>query len=569
MNQEVSWLLRSLTSEQEAQAKDLARKTNLHPLLLQILFHRNVTEEAEIQKFLNGNLGDLPDPFLLPDMDRAVDRLLQAMAKREKVLFFGDYDVDGITGTAQLQAFFREMDFKTTPLLPRRLEEGYGLNEKSVRRIALEKPDLLVTIDNGTRSQKEISALKDLGIETIVLDHHETPLEDQWPPVVALINPKRGDSKFPDREVASAGLAFLLIMALRARCRERGISPLPNLKRYLDLACLGTIADVVPLKGTNRILVKFGLKELEQTTRPGLQALKEIAGVQGAVQTSSVGFRLAPRINAAGRLKDPRVALDLLLTQSASEAGAYAAQLEAFNQERQRLEEIALREAIQMVEKESPPRHGIVVASQDWHLGVVGIVAARLTEKFGRPSIVLAIEQNNEARGSGRTVSGFSIYDALKEMEEEMLRFGGHAAAAGMTVATDRLEIFSDRFDEAVRKRWEERHLPKLWIDSAIRLHELKLPLMKDLALLEPHGMGNPEPVLVSSDIRFNDCRIVGTGHLKAVLSQEGSRVEAIGFNLASHLKTAQSQSHRVAFTPQINFWNGIENVQIKIRAIG
>lgn len=552
-------------------------KLNLHPLVLRILLQREIVQEEEIQKFLYGTLHDLPNPFLLPDMDRAVERLILAMGKREKILFFGDYDVDGITGTAQLQSFFREMGFSTHPLLPHRIKDGYGLTEKSVRRILIEKPDLLVTIDNGTKSKREISLLKENGIDVIVIDHHETPSESERPPVDALLNPKEVHSSFPERNIASAGLVFLLLMALRARCRERGISPLPNLKRYLDLAALGTIADIVPLTGTNRLLVKYGLEEIGQTSRIGLKALAESASVRRPVNVGSVSFRLAPRINAAGRLADPKLALDLLMAEESPVASVLASKLESLNRERQQIEETVLSEAIKMVERDQKDRKGIVVAGPGWHLGVVGIVAAKLTECFSRPAIVLALsEDGKEAKGSARTVPGFSVYRALKRIEEEMECFGGHDAAAGMTVRAENLERFAKEFDQSVQEEWDPSYSPQPRIDAVIPLSDITIPLVKDLTLLEPHGPGNPEPVFMSSSVQLNSCRIVGSkggkggkGHLKATLCQGGSRIEAIGFNLGPYLESSSKNSlHNVRFFPQFNYWNGEENIQVKIKSI-
>lgn len=571
-NPSAVWTVRSFPSEHEERKKELAQKLGLSPLVTQLLLQRGPSpwSDDDIHRFLHGTLTDLPNPFLLPDMDRAVDRLVKAIQNKEKILFFGDYDVDGITGTAQFRSFFREIGLETRSFLPHRLHEGYGLTEKSVRKIVAEKPDLLVTIDNGTNACQEIAHLRKAGIDIVVVDHHEAPSENNPPPTVALVNPKTKNAQWRERDIASAGLVFLLLIALRSRLREQGGHPLPNLKRYLDLACLGTIADIVPLTGTNRLIVKYGLEEIAATSRPGLKALMEDASVRAPMNVGSVAFRLAPRINAAGRLGDPQWALDLLLAENEGEARLFASRLEELNRERQKIEENVLKEAVEMVERDQADRKGLVVAGAGWHLGVVGIVAAKLTERFGRPAVVLALsEDGTEARGSARTIPGFSVYAALKKVEGEMTRFGGHEAAAGMTLKSQNLERFAEKFDESVRREWSESCSPRLVIDAEIRLNDINSPLLRELTLLEPHGSGNPEPLFISSPVSLKGSRIVGNGHLKTTLCQEGAQIDAIGFNWGSYLESAVKKDlHQVAFSPEINEWNGTKNLQIKIKSI-
>lgn len=568
--------LRSLSPDLEEACLRIHKALDLHLLVARLLVQRGLTDEDAARLFLGGTLADLPNPFLLPDMDQAVARILKAVHGKEKILIFGDYDVDGITGTAQLQSYFQAIGLTTQALLPHRMDDGYGLTESSVRKIAAAKPDLLVTVDNGTRSRDEIAFLRGRGIEVIVIDHHEAPAADR-PDVSALVNPKAPDSRFGERDIASAGLVFLLLMALRSRSREVGMMPLPNLKRFLDLACLGTIADVVPLTGTNRILARFGLQEIDRGERLGLRALKTLSQVGTPATTTTVAFRLAPRLNAAGRLADPRLALDLLLSSTEAEAAALAQRLEELNRERQRIEEKVTGEAIAQIEKEALHRHGLTAAGAGWHLGVVGIVAAKLTERFGRPAVVLAISEDGKtAKGSARTVGRFSVYEALKSVEPEMLRFGGHAAAAGLTVSVENLSRFAQRFDESVKSLWSEDHRPRLDVDSTLSLTDINSALVRQLSLLEPHGAGNPEPLFLSEAVRLEGCRVVGgsggrsgKGHLKALLCQEGARVEAIGFDWGGYLEQAlKIPSHRVAFSPQMNVWNGVQSVQIKIKSI-
>ncbi len=542
---------------------------DIHPVVAGILRQRGFLKSEDCELFLHGTLAHLPNPFGLSGMEPAIARVLQAIIKEEPVLFFGDYDVDGITGTAQALAFFQEIGARAEGLLPLRMEDGYGLTESSVRKIIQRHPALVVTIDNGTTARKELEDLRRAGIDIIVIDHHETPSASSHSPALAIINPKAENPAFPERNIASAGLVFLFLMALRSRLRDRGIAPLPNLKRYLDLAALGTIADIVPMTGTNRLIVKYGLQELGSTSRPGLRALMDKASVTAPINVGHVGFRIAPRINASGRLADPRLALDLLLSRSLEDAEPLAAQLDDLNRERQRVEEEVLKDAMRQVEEHQKDRKGLAVAGRGWHMGVVGIVASRLTEHFGKPAIVLSLSPDGrEARGSARTVPGISVYEALKTMEHEMLRFGGHDAAAGMTVAGDAIDRFALSFDQAVCALWKEDHQPKLWIDSELSLKEASRKLVDDLQLLEPHGPGNPQPTFLSTSILIQAPRLVGNSHLKMVLKQDEAALDAIGFGLGAYLESALHASHHdVVYNLELNEWNGRTSIQPRVRA--
>lgn len=562
-----------LSPEEEALKSELCHRLNLHPISAHLLLLRHISSEEEARRFLFGGLQDLPNPFLLPEMEEAVEGLLQAANSGKRILFFGDYDVDGITGTAAISSFYRELGILTRSLLPHRLQDGYGLTRESLKKIEAEKPDLVVTIDNGTNAREEIAYLKEKGIETIVIDHHETPTERERPPARAIVNPKNPSSRFGERNLASAGLIFFLLMALRSRLREKGGSSLPNLKRYLDLACLGTIADIVPLTGANRLLVRFGLKELEETTRPGLKALKEQASLTGPVTMGSVAFRLAPRINAAGRLSDPRIALELLLAEEDSSARDLAQTLERLNRERQAVEERVVKEAVSLVESMDTDRKGLVVAGKGWHLGVVGIVAAKLAEKYGRPAVVLALsDKEQEAKGSARSIPGLSVYKCLKKVENRMTRFGGHDQAAGLALEPSLLEIFSQEFNQAVEEEWDRLDSRKIPIDADLPLSAINRTLLRELSLFEPHGPGNPEPLFIALGVHLINCRRVGKSgarHLKATVSHEGSQIKAIGFDLGPYLeKTQNILKHDMIYSPTLSRWDGAENPELKIKFI-
>lgn len=540
-----------------------SKKLSILPLTAHLLIQRGIETVSAAEQFLNPQWESLPDPGQLPEIDRAVDRLLTAYQKREKVLFYGDYDVDGMTGTAQMVSFFRELGFPTEAYLPHRIEEGYGLNLESIQKILAQKrPDLLVTIDNGTNALAELTFLKQQGVDVIVIDHHETPHER--PSVVALLNPKRKDSTFPP-EICSAGLVFFLLIALRSELRKRGVSPLPNLRRYLDLVCLGTIADIVPLKGVNRLLVKEGLKELSQTERPGLKALIDRAEVRRPIQVGAVGFRLTPRLNAAGRIDHPELALQLLLATDPALAISLAEKLDLLNRRRQEIEEKVLREAIDQVER-GGKREGIVVGGRGWHLGVVGIVASKLVDLYHRPTIVLSINQG-VAKGSARTPAGFSLFDALTELQADLLKFGGHQAAAGLSLKEENLLPFAEHFNQLVSKRLSPQPELNLF-DAPLPFHQITRQLVEELSLLAPHGPGNPEPTFLT-EARFNQCRIVGQGHLKARLIQGEIQMEGIGFNQGPALeKLLAHTGNQIAFIPQLNQWNGTESIQLVIKKI-
>ncbi|MBI2083276.1 MAG: single-stranded-DNA-specific exonuclease RecJ [Deltaproteobacteria bacterium] len=553
-------LPRNLEKENE-----LIKALSITPLTAHLLIQRGIDSPDLADKFLNPDWKDLPDLDQIPDMDRAVERLIQAFQKRERILVYGDYDVDGITATAQLLSFFEELGHPIESHIPHRIDEGYGLNIDSLKKILAQKPvSLLVTVDTGTNAHQEIAYLKERKIDVIVIDHHQTP--ETRPPVIALLNPKLPGSRFQE-PVCSAGLVFLLLLSLRAELRRRGFQATPNLRRYLDLACLGTIADIVPLTGVNRLLVKGGLKEIAETKRPGLIALLEKSQTKPPLRIGSVSFRLIPRLNAAGRIANPNLALELLLEKGWERAELLADELEQLNRQRQKIEEDVLTEALQMLANNPSPKNGIVVAKSGWHLGVVGIVAARLVEKFNRPSIVLSLE-NGLGRGSARTVPGFSVYNALQQIKDLMVRFGGHHQAAGITLKEENLKTFSERFDQVTGSLLNSSP-PRLSIDALISLQEINFSLVHELSLLEPYGPGNHEPLFATHPVSFSACRIVGENHLKGKLVQNEAERETIGFDFGHYLKQASSGLlHRIAFGIQTNHWNGIDSIQLVLKEI-
>nr|WP_246559438.1 single-stranded-DNA-specific exonuclease RecJ [Geoanaerobacter pelophilus] len=544
----------------------IAREQALKPDLARVLVNRGITTAAAAAAYLSPSLAGLHEPLLLRDMDRAVARLSQARLNGELVCIYGDYDVDGITSVALLVSFFREVGISVTYHIPRRLEDGYGLSTEGISRIASQGATVVVSVDCGVTAVEEARLAASLGIDLIITDHH-TP-GDTLPEAYAVINPLRPGCDFPFKGIAGVGVAFNLLMALRRRLREDGLfkhRPEPDLKAYLDLVALGTIADVVPLQDENRILTRIGLKVLETSSRPGITALKEVASVSGEVSCSSVGFRLAPRLNAAGRLEDAALGVELLLSTDLTEARRIAAELDASNAERQAVEKAILQSALQMI-AESPEmanRRSIVLASAEWHPGVIGIVASRIVDIFHRPTVLISLEQGS-GRGSGRSIPGFHLYQALHACTDHLLRFGGHRQAAGLAIDESALASFVEHFDEVTAGELSEEDLvPELLIDSELCPGDISVDLAEKVAALHPFGMGNPEPLFLVRNLRVADARVLKETHIKLVLQVAGRRLEAIGFGMAGR---TLPECIDIAAQLQINVWNGRANLQLRIK---
>ena len=544
------------------------RDWGVSPLTIQILQNRGITDPDQAKKFLAPALSDLPDPFLMKDAKIAALRILQAIRRREKISLFGDYDVDGITATALLLLFLREAGAQVDFYLPHRLKEGYGLNQTAVEKIKAEGTKLLITADCGVSNFEEIRWAREHGLEVIITDHHEIP--KTLPPALAVLNPKQSDCPYPFKGLAGVGVAFNLVIALRSLLREEGIwnnGNAPNLKGYLDLVALGTVSDVVPLTGVNRIIAKHGLKELARSSRAGILALKEIGGLANAiVDTTAVNFRFAPRINAAGRLDDAAAVVRMLVASDPSEAQKIALRLDELNLQRQRIEEKILFEAREMIQRseELKGRKTFVLASPDWHPGVIGIVASRLTEEFHRPAILIALK-GKMGKGSGRSIPSFSLYQALKSCERWMERFGGHEQAVGLAISAEAIPDFSRAIEEFADSALSpELLIPSLTLDSVVRLEQMNESFLSELDSLAPFGMGNPEPIMGLHDLTVVDSKPVGKNHLRLRV-QEGRIVrDAIGFRMAS-LHPLSRQRVKLALSPQVNIFQGRRTLQLKI----
>jgi len=559
-----SW---TINKPDAANRKTLADELGIHPVTAQILINRGIAGVDDARGFLSPDLANLPDPFLLPDMSKAIDRIVLALAEGEKIAVIGDYDVDGVSSTALLVHFFRAIGVEIDAHIPHRVTEGYGLNDEAIDNLKKKGAKLIITVDNGSRSNAELARAKESGIDVIVTDHHE--VGDELPPAVAVINPKRPDCKYPDRSLAGCGVAFMLIMALRKRLREEGklVGNGPNLKEHLDLVATGTVADIVPLTGVNRVLTKFGLDEAIKTNKPGLKALMDVCGLPdkaGFVRAGHVAFRIGPRLNAAGRMDDAYPSLECLTTEDPERARELAALLDSTNTDRQQLEERILRDALSKKVVNDEHRKGIVVASTGWHPGVIGIVASRLARMMNKPSAVIACE-NGVGKGSVRSAGDIDLMKALTDSEDLLERFGGHRQAAGLTIDVQRIDEFSRRFDMACKAQGVGETAMR--IDAEVEPGEITDQLINELSMIEPFGQGNPEPVLCSPKLKIAEMNVVGAKHVRLKLTDGVKTFSGIAFDMVDE-RERMAQQPLLAFVPQFNTWNGRTTIQLKVKAL-
>jgi len=543
----------------------------IHPITAQIIINRGVLTSEDAREHLNPALKSLPDPYLLPDMEAAVSRIEHAIERSERITVFGDYDVDGITSSALVYRFFKALGIEIGVHIPNRLTEGYGLNVESLEKLRKEGTDLLITVDNGTRSLSEVAIANEMGLDVVVTDHHEA--ESGLPDAVAVVNPKREDSAYPDRDLAGCGVAFTLLMALRKRLREKGLfsSAEPNLREYLDLVAIGTIADIVPLKGVNRTMTKYGMEAIRTSPRPGIEALIKISGLNDprrGLSAGQVAFRIAPRLNAAGRMGDALPAFRCLVTEDKNEAENLAQQLDRANGERQRIEEKILREARAELDEGqvNPLSAALVFSSHRWHPGVVGIVASKLAETTSKPCAVIACE-GGVGKGSVRSAGGVNVVDALAKTSDLIDRYGGHEQAAGFTVDVRKIEEFRKRFASACALLESDGKESILLVDAKINADIIDDKLVDELGYLEPYGIGNMEPILCSNDFDIIDKSIVGGSHLRLRLDSGTSQFQAIGFGMANIIDSIDSKP-MIAFVPQYNIYNGFKSIQLKLKGI-
>jgi len=548
--------------------KLLAQEVGISPIVAQVLLNRGITSPEKAREFLSAPLTNIHDPLLMEDMDKAVARLNKAISAQEPILIYGDYDVDGMSATALLLIFLRKLGAKVGYYIPRRLQEGYGLNKALLKQAASKGFKLIFTVDCGIAAREEVAAGGRYGLDFIISDHHE-PLEE-LPPALAILNPKRKDCAYPYSELAGVGVAFKVVQALGA---ARGYSGNKWWRQYLDLVALGTVADVVPLRGENRILVKYGLQALEKSERVGIRALLEVAGLAGReLKPGHIGFNLGPRLNACGRLSRADSGVKLLVTSDRKQAEELAQDLDRENRRRQDIETAILAQARAQLEKKIDLNKDrvIVLGALDWHPGVIGIVASRLVELYYRPTLLIAF-RGGKGRGSARSIPGFHMFDALCRCDDLLLKFGGHEQAAGFSLAEDKLPAFRQRLNEVAWEWLREEHLhPVQPIDMEVKMADLDFALLSSLEALAPFGMGNPQPVFACRQAELTGCRGVGKegAHLKLRVQQDGHGLDGIGFRLGKLVPALREHRRGVdlAFALERNHWQGRTSLQLVIR---
>ena len=560
------WVLKEVDNEVVARQ---ARQLNISPLLARLLALRGCADVDSARPYLSSSLrNDLPSPFVIADMEPAVERIVDAIKYNEQIAIWGDYDVDGTTGAAVLVCFLREIGAAPIYYVPHRIEEGYGLNIDGLRRLKERGVDLVVTVDCGISNANEVAAAQGFGLDIVVVDHHQPP--EEIPPAVAVINPHRKNCRFPDKGLCAAGLAFYLIIALRAKLRASGWfknSSGPDIRRYLDIVTLGTIADMVPLKGVNRTLVKRGLSELGTSTRPGVVALKQVSGIAaGAVSAGQVGFRLGPRINAAGRVDYGVKVVEMLTTDSSEVAQRIAQELEEHNQERRAIELEVLKQALaQATEAMSASnRHSLVLAGAGWHPGVLGIVASRVIERFYRPTVVIGFN-DGMGKGSARSIRGFHMVDGFRRCAAILDKFGGHEYAGGLSIKPERLKEFTEAFEDVARQTLTTEQLsPLLEIDAPIDFSAVGMPLMRELEMLQPFGVGNPEPIFMTANAEVCERKVFSAG-VRYRLRQSGRVIGGVIFGVGADYPGLPGETVEVAFRLTENEWNGTTSLELKI----
>ena len=561
------WLRRGT----EASSRDIAslcRDLGVEGLTARVLVGRGLADSTVAGDFLDAGLRNLPDPQELSGILPAVQRLVRAIVAGESILVHGDYDVDGITGTALLVETLQAFGARVSRHIPLRLRDGYGLSATALQQAANDGVRIVLSVDCGVSAVAEARLARDLGLDLIITDHHQPP--EPLPEALAIVNPQLPGETFPGRELAGVGVAFCLLVALRKALREVGhFEPgrEPDLRFGLDLVALGSIADLVPLTGINRILVKAGLALVEQNRRPGIKALRDVAGVR-RVSAGAVGFQLAPRLNAAGRLEDAGYGVDLLLDGGEGAAPALALQLDRFNQERRRIEEATLQQAIAALESnDNPNSYSIVLADERWHPGVIGIVASRLVERYHRPTILIALD-GQQGKGSGRSIHGFHLYRALAACAAHLDAYGGHQYAAGLSLTSGAVENFRQAFEAEARTNLGPNDLlPELHHDGEVLLEELDAAVVADLARLSPFGMGNPEPAFVIRNVTARQIRILGDSHLKFLAQQDGYSLPCVAWRMAERQELLEAPVDLLVH-PEFNEWQGRQELQLRVKDV-
>lgn len=546
-----------------AKINEISQKFNISELLATVLVNRNIKTDEEIKLFLNPTRNDFHDPYLMPDMKIAVDRIIKAIDEKEKTMIYGDYDVDGITSITVLSKFLNQCGLNVGYYIPNRLNEGYGLNKKAIKTIADEGYKLIITVDCGISSTEEIDYAYSLGMEVIITDHHE-PL-DILPNALAIIDCKRKDNKYPFNSLAGVGVSFKLIQAIGQRLNL----PEKEYLKYLDIVCIGTISDIVPLVDENRVIAKLGLMLIKQTKTPGVKALLKATSYK-EVNSTTVSFGIAPRINACGRMGHEKDALELFLTENIVEAEQITEKLNEYNKQRQNIEKRIFEEAIAKIEKnEENKKNMIILGSENWHHGVIGIVSSKITELYYKPSILICFENDN-GKGSGRSIPGFDLHEALCLASDYLEKYGGHEMAVGLSLKKKDFKAFKEKLESIAENLHTDELTPIIKIDKEITLNDIKIENVKELNLLEPFGESNKTPIFIYRNLKIDSIRALSEGkHLKLTLKDENKIINAIGFNMGKYSEEYLiGDKIDVIGVLEINTFNGIESVQINMKDI-
>ena len=540
------------------EVEEIQNKYNVSKLVATVISNKKL--QSSIDVFLNPTRKDFYDPFLMPDMEIAVNRIIKAIENKEKVIIFGDYDVDGITSITVLKKFLKDRGLDVDSYIPNRLNEGYGLNKKAIESIVEQKYTLMITVDCGISGIEEVDYANSLGLETVITDHHE-PAET-LPNALAVVDAKRKDNKYPYNQLAGVGVVFKVIQAISIKYNLEE----KEFLKYLDLVCVGTISDIVPLVDENRVISKLGLKLVEVTRNIGLKALLNSIGSK-TIDSSTISFGVAPRINACGRLGYEQEALDLFFTENIVQAQEIAKRLNKYNSQRQQKEVKIFNEAIDMIEAGEKNKNCIILGHENWHHGVIGIVSSKVTEMYYKPSILICFE-DDEGKGSGRSIQGFDLHEALTKCPDHIERFGGHSMAIGITVKKSEFDKFKNDVEEFSKNTNIQELMPVIKIDKEISGDDINTDTIKELKVLEPYGEANKMPLFIYKNLKIDSIRALSEGkHIKLTLRDKNILIDAIGFNMGRLVNDfLLGDKVDVVGSLEINKFNGRESVQINLK---
>lgn len=554
----------------DTELKSRAVKFGIPPVILTILNNRGITAENQIKAYFSKSMANIHNPMLMHDMEKAAERIKSAVENKEKIVIYGDYDVDGITSTAVLYLFLTQHGADVSYYIPDRITEGYGMNIMAVNKFIKDKVDLVITVDCGITAIGEVEFAKLSGLDIIITDHHTC--KEKIPDAYAVVNAKKPDCEYPFKELSGVGVAFKLILAV---VMKMGLNTTEYFKKYCDIAAIGTIADVVPLEDENRVIVDKGLEILNNTEREGIKAIFEVSGVLGKPITSStIAYAVSPRLNAAGRLSNASTAVKLLLESDKNEAYKTASELNEENRRRQLTEQEIFNEAMEMIDrdKDFEKKKVIVLANCDWHNGVIGIVASRIVEKFYKPCILITYDEKGVGKGSGRSIEQFNLFEALSAVSDDLAEFGGHSAAAGLSINIDKISEFEKNINAYADKVLSrEDMVPVINIDTQITAEDVSLANAQMLAKLEPYGMGNAKPVFSVLGLKVITSQSMGleNKHLRVTLISGNKYINAVGFGMGDYAdKFNGGDIVDVAFTMEVNEFQGSKQVQLQLKDI-